>query len=96
MARELKRLAAGGAFVDRDSRTMTAVIGGAVVGGLAGYFFMTDRGRRLRRQIEPALEDFARELSGFRSTIQKAVEVASESWNVLSDVSGGRTSGNIH
>ena len=39
-------------------------------------FLLHRSGRRLRRQIEPALEDFARELSGFRSTIQKAVGVA--------------------
>jgi hypothetical protein len=82
--------------VERDSRTIAAVVGGAVLGGLAGYFFMTDRGRTMRRQLEPALEDFARELSGFRNTIQKAVAVASESWNALSDVSGGREPGNIH
>jgi hypothetical protein len=82
--------------VERDSRTIAAVIGGAVLGGLAGYFFISERGRALRRQLEPALEDFARELAGFRSTIQRAVDVASESWNTLSDVSSGRSSGNVH
>jgi hypothetical protein len=87
---------ARGCSVDRDSRAIFAVLGGAVIGGLAGYFFMTDRGRALRRQLEPALEDFARELSGFRGTIQKAVEVANESWNALGDVSGGHAPGNVH
>ena len=53
---------------------------------LAGYLFFTDRGRALRRQIEPALEDFARELSSFRGTVaeggrrrQRRVEAAERS-----------------
>ena len=38
-----------------------AIVGGGD-GGVAGYLFFTDRGRAWRRQLEPALEDFAREL----------------------------------
>ena len=72
-----------------NSRTVTVVIAGAVLGGLAAYFFVSERGRALRRQLEPALEDFARELGGFRSTLQRAVEVAAESWGALDDVAGG-------
>ena len=60
-----------------NSRAMAAAIVGAVVGGVAGYLFFTDDGRRLRRQLEPALDDFARELNSFRSTINKAAGVAS-------------------
>ncbi len=82
-----------------SSRTVTVVIAGAVLGGLAAYFFVSERGRALRRQLEPALEDFARELGGFRSTIQRAAEVAAESWGAIDEVVGGgrgsRTS-NIH
>lgn len=70
-----------------DSRTVTVVIAGAVLGGLAAYFFLSEPGRKLRRQLEPALEDFARELGGFRGTIQRAVEVAAESWGALDDLS---------
>jgi len=71
-----------------NSRAVTASIVGAVIGGVAGYLFFTNEGRRLRRQIEPALEDFARELNSFRSTLAKAAGVASESWKLLNDAMG--------
>lgn len=82
----------------RDSRTLTAVLGGAVLGGLAGYLFFTDRGRQMLQRVEPAIEDFARELNTFRSTIQRAVDVASDSWGALSDTTGAdRARGsNVH
>src|SRR5437588_429418 len=40
-----------------DNRALAATVAGAVIGGAAGYLFFTDRGRALRRQIEPALDD---------------------------------------
>ena len=55
-----------------NSHEMAATIVGAVIGGIAGYLFFTERGRRVRRQIEPALEDFSRELMSFWNTIEKA------------------------
>jgi hypothetical protein len=72
-----------------DSLTMAAILTGAVLGGVAGYLFFTDRGRALRLQLEPAVEDFARELSGFRGTIQRAIGVATQSWDVAGDSGRG-------
>jgi len=69
-------------------REMAATIVGAVIGGVAGYLFFTERGRSVRRQIEPALEDFARELMSFRNTVQEAAGVANEGWKVLNDTLG--------
>jgi gas vesicle protein len=71
-----------------NSRAVMASIVGAVIGGAAGYLFFTDEGRRLRRQIEPALDDFSRELNSFRSTFSKAAGVASEGWKLLNDAMG--------
>ncbi len=71
-----------------DSRAMVAALVGAVIGGAAGYLFFTDQGRRLRRQMEPALDDMARELNSFRGTVQKAAGVASEGWKLLNDALG--------
>lgn len=65
-----------------NSREMAAVIGGALIGGVAGYLFFTERGRSVRRQIEPALEDFSRELMSFRKTVQR---VANDGWKLLND-----------
>ena len=74
-------------------KAVAATIIGAVIGGMAGYLFFTDRGRELRRQIEPALEDFARELNSFRGTMQRAASVANEGWKLLNDAlgEGGQT-----
>ncbi|HEV8347840.1 MAG TPA: YtxH domain-containing protein [Vicinamibacterales bacterium] len=69
-------------------KVVTATLVGAVIGGIVGYLFFTDRGRELRRQIEPALDDFARELNSFRGTVQRAAGVASESWKLLNDALG--------
>jgi gas vesicle protein len=71
-----------------NSRELAATLVGAVLGGIAGYLFFTDRGRSLRRQIEPALEDFSRELISFRATVQKATGVASEGWKLVNDALG--------
>ena len=71
-----------------NSRVMAATIAGAVVGGVAGYLFFTEQGRSVRRQLEPALEDFSRELMSFRATIQKAAGVANDGWRLLNDALG--------
>jgi hypothetical protein len=55
---------------------------------VAGYLFFTDHGRNVRRQLEPALEDFTRELISFRATVQKAAGVANEGWKLLNDALG--------
>jgi len=68
-----------------DSRAVGATMVGAVLGGIAGYLFFTEHGRRLRRSLEPALEDLSRELSSFRVTVQRAAGVASEGWKLLND-----------
>jgi len=74
--------------VTDNTQAMAATVLGAVVGGIAGYLFLSDRGRRLRDQLEPGLDDFARELNNFRSTIRKASGVASESWKLMGEVIG--------
>ena len=59
-----------------SDKAVAATLIGAVIGGMAGYLFFTTRGRELRRQIEPALDDIARELNSFRGTVQRAANVA--------------------
>jgi gas vesicle protein len=75
-----------------NSRTIAATIVGAVIGGAAGYLFFTERGRVVRRQIEPALDDFTRELMRFSATVQRAAGVASEGWKLLNDSLGEASS----
>jgi gas vesicle protein len=73
-----------------NSREMAATIVGAVIGGVAGYLFFTERGRSARRQIETALEGFSRELMRFRNTVEEAAGVANEGWKLLNDTFGER------
>jgi gas vesicle protein len=71
-----------------NSQVMAATMVGAAIGAVAGYLFFTDHGRSVRRQIEPALEDFSRELMSFRTTVQKAAGVANEGWKLLNEALG--------
>lgn len=73
-----------------NSRAIAAMAVGAVVGAMAGYMFFTDRGRAFRRQLEPALDDIARELGHFRGTVTKAAGVANEGWKLLNEAMGDR------
>jgi len=71
------------ANVSDNSQTLAATAVGAVLGGLAGYLFFTPRGRRLRSQLEPALDDMMVELNQFRRTAVKASDVLGEGWKLL-------------
>jgi gas vesicle protein len=68
-------------------------LAGAVIGGVASYLFFTERGRALRHQLEPALDDLARELNQFRGTVSRAAGVANEGWRLLNDAMGESQSG---
>lgn len=68
-----------------DDKAVAATIVGAVIGGIVGYLFFTERGRALRRRLEPALDDFANELHSFRGTVQRAADVANEGWKLLNE-----------
>jgi hypothetical protein len=71
-----------------QDRPVIATVVGAVIGGAAGYLFFTEQGRQMRRQLEPALDDIARELNSFRGTVQRAASVASEGWRLLNEALG--------
>jgi len=71
-----------------NSRAVAATVVGAVIGGMAGYLFFTERGRAMRREFEPALDEFARELMSFRATVNKAAGVANEGWKLLNEALG--------
>lgn len=79
--------------MDDRQRGMIAAVIGAVAGGIAGYMLFTERGRELRRRLEPALEDFAHELVQLRGTVNRAVGVASQGWNVINEALGERERG---
>ena len=75
--------------VDERSRVLVATVVGAVVGGVWGWLYLTEGGRRVRVQIEPKLDDFMRELASARGTVAKAKSAANESWRSLNEMTGG-------
>ena len=76
--------------MDERSRVVMAALLGAVVGGLWGWLYMTESGRRVRDQIEPKLDDFMNELTRMRGTVEKARTAANEGWRSLNEVAGGQ------
>ena len=74
--------------MDERSRVLMATFMGAVIGGVWGWLYMTEQGRRVRDQIEPKLDDFMSELTRMRGTVEKARSAADEGWRSLSDLAG--------
>ena len=74
--------------MDERARVLTATFLGAMIGGVWGWLYMTENGRRIRDQIEPKLDDFVNELTRARGTVEKARHAATEGWRSLNDVAG--------
>ena len=66
---------------------LIGLVAGAAIGGVAGWLFLTEDGRRLRARLEPLVEDLADGAMRLRDTAQRAERAASESWRTLREVS---------
>ena len=76
--------------MDERSRVLMATLIGAVAGGVWGWLYLTENGRRIRDQIEPKLDDFMNELTRVRGTVDKARTAANEGWRSLNEVAGAQ------
>lgn len=74
--------------VDERSRVLAATCLGAVAGGVWGWLYLTENGRRIRDQIEPKLDDLVNEIGRIRGTVEKARTAASEGMRSLNEVTG--------
>lgn len=72
--------------MDERSQVALATLLGAVLGGVFGCLYLTDRGRRIRTQIEPMLDMVIDEIDQTRKTVDKAREAANEGRRALDDV----------
>lgn len=79
--------------MDDRSRVLLATCLGAVAGGAWGWLYLTDNGRRVRDQIEPTLDDFVKEMTRVRGTVDKARAAANEGWRSLNEVTGAAGGG---
>ena len=48
--------------MDDRSRVLMSACLGALVGGVAGYLFLTEDGARVRERLEPGMDEVLREL----------------------------------
>jgi hypothetical protein len=65
---------------------MLATVIGAMAGGLIGCLYLTDRGRRVRGQIEPMVDTVIEELQQVGQTLDKARTAAAEGRRVVDEV----------
>jgi hypothetical protein len=66
--------------VDDRGRIAMAIGLGALVGGVAGYFLLTERGRQMRDELEPRLNDVLGEIDKLRQTFESTRTAVSEGW----------------
>jgi gas vesicle protein len=63
---------------------------GAALGAVAGYLFLTESGRQLRRDLEPRLDDLARDFASLQGTVARATDAAQQGWRAINDAAGRR------
>lgn len=62
---------------------LVGVLAGAVLGGIAGYLYLTEAGRRLREQLEPRMDELIGQAVRLRETAARANEAAQEGYETL-------------
>jgi gas vesicle protein len=71
-------------------RDRTAVLlgltAGAIVGGIAGWLYLTEGGRRLREQLEPQIGEIAERAGALRASAMRARRVATDRWRTVQEV----------
>jgi hypothetical protein len=64
--------------VDDRGRIAISIGLGAVLGGVVGYLFLTERGRELRVDIEPRFNELLGEVDRLRTTFDRTRTAVSE------------------
>ena len=71
-------------------RDRTAVLvgltAGAILGGVAGWLYLTEGGRRLREQLEPQIGEIAERAGSLRASAQRARRATADSWRTMQEV----------
>ena len=79
--------------MDDRSRILLSACLGALAGGVAGYLFLTEDGRRVRERLEPGMDDLLRELRSLRAAGDKARMAVNEGLEALEDLRRGAAGG---
>lgn len=72
--------------MDERSQILLSTLLGAAAGAVLGCLYLTERGSRVRKQIEPALDGFVAEIDRARGTVVRAREAAREGRRAFEDV----------
>ncbi|MCX6543856.1 MAG: hypothetical protein NTV05_05525 [Acidobacteria bacterium] len=72
--------------MDDRSRILMSACLGAIIGGLGGYLFLTEDGRRVRERLEPGMDDLLREMRHLKSAVEKARLAAQEGWTTIEEL----------
>lgn len=62
------------------------VVVGAVVGGVAGYLYLTESGQRLREDLEPRIGELAERAEAIRASARRIQQAGVESLRTLQEV----------
>ena len=65
---------------------LLGLVAGAALGGVAGWLWLTEDGRRLRARIEPQLQDLAGQAMKLRDSAARVQEAARESVRTVQEV----------
>ena len=74
--------------MDERSRVMLSSLLGAALGGVVGYLYLTDQGRKVRQEIEPTLDAIAGELQRARDAGDKVRNVAEGGQKTINNLVG--------
>lgn len=72
--------------MDERSKVLMTTLLGAVLGGLVGCLYLTNRGRRVRGQLEPLLDTVVDELQEARRTVERARAAVAEGRRVMDEI----------
>lgn len=75
--------------MDDRSRILLSAFLGAVAGGVAGYLYLTEDGRRVRERLGPGMDDVVLEVRRLRSTVDSARMATREGWAAIEDLRRG-------
>ena len=72
--------------MDERSKVLMTTVLGAVLGGVVGCLYLTDRGRHVRGQLEPLLDTVVDELNEARRTVERARAAVAEGRRVMDEI----------
>ncbi len=76
--------------MDDRTRVLASACAGALAGGVFGFLYLTDAGRRFRDRVDPRIDEFVTELRRLKRTVEKARAAADESWRTFHEIAGAR------